>query len=326
MRSSWKLLPLAALMALGLLVLLPGGVRQPSVVTATDCAADEEGTLRIRFREGSESGSETTLEGFRVVISPDPTDHADTLTATDEGSNDDADGNVGRIDITDACETDHFGGNYDFTASIVSGTDADDENCDIEDTTLNNFELDAGEVTTVNFVVDCGVATSTPTTTVAAGVTVSSSFATLACNSFSVITVTVRDGGGNPLPNVTLNVAASIGSVSPTQVTTGTGGAATTLYTAPATQGGTATVTATVASTTVSGSTTILINCAATPTATTVPPTATATRAPTTGLGAPSTGDGGLADGGGTGWPVYAGFVLTASALIGGVIAFRVRA
>src|SRR3972149_6015764 len=55
-----------------------------------------------------------------------------------------------------------------------------------------------------------------PTTALAAGVTVASSFASLSCNSFSVITVTVRDGGGNPLPNVTLNVAASIGSARPT--------------------------------------------------------------------------------------------------------------
>src|SRR3990172_6052018 len=321
MRSSWKLLPLAALMALGLLALLRDGPGRPRTASAAFvCTEGDTGTLRVDIID-DDTDARITVAGAVVKFTPNTQTGTSTENVTDNSSEDNST-SVGRITQNNACSTT---GSDTYEAELVSLPDALDD-CDIIDDT-DTGALDADTTTTLDLHVDCSdVATSTPTTTVAAGVTVASSFASLSCNSFSVITVTVRDGGGNPLPNVTLNVAASIGSVSPTQVTTGTGGAATTLYTAPATQGGTATVTATVASTTVSGSTTILINCAATPTATTVPPTATATRAPTTGLGAPSTGDGGLADGGGTGWPVYAGFVLTASALIGGVIAFRVRA
>ena len=318
MRSSWKLLPLAALMALGAVLLFSGRGVGPDEALASH---DNQITVSVDSDPEGGTGYDFTSSG------PGSTCDEDFTLDDDE-----------EFDNLDGCAN----GSYTISVDTPSHSDLQDINCSVTDVgttagaqsttsdSVSNEEVDINisdnEHVSCLFDFEFDEDLATPTVSAAAGVTVSSSFATLACNSFSVITVTVRDGGGNPLPNVTLNVAASIGSVNPTQVTTGTGGAATTLYTAPATQGGTATVTATVASTTVSGSTTILINCAATPTATTVPPTATATRAPTTGLGAPSTGDGGLADGGGTGWPVYAGFVLTASALIGGVIAFRVRA
>jgi len=318
MRSSWKLLPLAALMALGAVLLFSGRGVGPDVALASH---DNQITVSVDSDPEGGTGYDFTSAGTSTECDEDFTldddEEFDNLEGCDDGSYTISVDTPSHSDLQDInCSVTDVGttaGAQSTTSDSVSNEEVDINISDNEHVScLFDFEFDED--------------LATPTVSAAAGVTVASSFASLSCNSFSVITVTVRDGGGNPLPNVTLNVAASIGSVSPTQVTTGTGGAATTLYTAPATQGGTATVTATVASTTVSGSTTILINCAATPTATTVPPTATATRAPTTGLGAPSTGDGGLADGGGTGWPVYAGFVLTASALIGGVIAFRVRA
>jgi hypothetical protein len=133
------------------------------------------------------------------------------------------------------------------------------------------------------------------------------------------VTVLVRTSGGQNVPNgTTVTVSANIGSVSPTSATTNNGGILV-VYTAPASQGGTATITATSGS--VSGTTQIQLNCTTAPTA--VPtqppaPTAVATIAP------PRTGDGGLVED--AAWTTYAGILLIAGSVLGAFAVVRKRA
>src|SRR5688500_1714544 len=146
MKLSWKLLPIVAASALALLVLMPGGGARPVDVSANDCPPAEEGTIRIHILE--DSGAETEVEGFQITISPDPSDHTGTLTAIDNGANDDAGSDRGQIDIDNACQTDHSGftGGYDINLSIISGSDADDEACVLLDDEADNIEMTGDSV------------------------------------------------------------------------------------------------------------------------------------------------------------------------------------
>ncbi len=159
MNMSWKLLPLAALFAVVLLSLTPGGASRPAPVHAdAPCSGDEVGELRIRFRE--DGVTETTFEGFSVNIAPEPSNaaHDGSLDIDDEGVGDDQSGDIGQINVDVACQTDHTDMEpYDFTASIIGGSDAEDANCTIEDETINNQDLEGAEgvVLSVNFTVNC---------------------------------------------------------------------------------------------------------------------------------------------------------------------------
>jgi hypothetical protein len=152
-------------------------------------------------------------------------------------------------------------------------------------------------------------------------VTVSAAPNAVNCNSISFISIVVRDAGGQGVEDGTpITVATNIGSLNQTSTqTTGGGGGATVIFTAPANSGGTATVTATSGGK--SGNATIQVNCAA---ATAVPPTVVPTAVPGT-VTPPSTGDAGLADSGSS-RQTTAGALLIAGSLLGGLAIVRRRA
>ena len=155
-KSFWKLVPLAVFLALGLLALTPGGTTRPTNVSADNCGSDN-GTLRIQFVE---DGSEVTFEGFSVTITPDPTStaHDSSLTIDDEDNDDDASGNIGRIEVDNACRTNHSGfpgGGYDFEADVVNNSDADDEGCVVVDDLVEGETWTSGSTHTVEIEVNC---------------------------------------------------------------------------------------------------------------------------------------------------------------------------
>ena len=239
MAGCWKTLGLALVVALGALALSGGGATQVQKAYATACTAGDEGTLRIRFHEGSVGGAETDVLGFRVAVSPSPLNstHDGSLTAVDEGSNDDAGSDVGQIDILGACQTDHPSfpaGGYDFVASIVPNSDADDLNCTIEDSTINDVAHTAN-TTNVDFVVDCP-ATQTPTRIV-----LSLSVNPITCGSATTVFAAVTSHGDSVVDGTTVLFASSLGGAA-TAVTSD--GVAFVNLTAPLTFSGSIVITA----------------------------------------------------------------------------------
>jgi len=335
MNLSWKLIPIAVVAALGFLALVPGGGARPQVVSATDCTGDDVGQLDIRVT--TNGVSEVSVEGFRVVISPDPSDHENTMTVVDDGANDDVDGNLGRLGVTDACQTDHadFGaGGYTVTLSAVADSDAD--NCAIEDDVAADVDLTgpAGVIAVVVFEVNCNTtptatatvtgtpATATPTVTgtvTGDTVTISAVPGNPVCGSPSFIFATVRNAAGVPLANQTVTFAAAggIGSFNPVSVQTVADGVASTTYSPPAT--GAETIAITASANGKSASTSVTTSCSApAPTNTPQPP------APSSPIRPPSTGDAGLM--GNHGGAVYAGFALMlVLAFVGAVAMARQR-
>jgi len=102
-KRPWKLVPLAAMFALGLLLLVPGGTGQPLPVSA---AYTCPGTHNIEITIEDQNGDPVTTPGSIVIISPDPTDNAGTRTYTDDGTNDDDSPNeTGVILEANACST-----------------------------------------------------------------------------------------------------------------------------------------------------------------------------------------------------------------------------
>ena len=147
--------------ALVLLALTQGGVSRPGPVHAdSPCSGDELGSIQIEFRE--DGGAETSFLGFEVNIEVHPSNarHDSSLDIVDNLAGDDAASNTGQIDVDVACQTDHAGmdpDGYDFIASIVPDSDADDAGCTIVDSTINDQTLtgDEGVVLAVEFEVDC---------------------------------------------------------------------------------------------------------------------------------------------------------------------------
>jgi hypothetical protein len=199
----------------------------------------------------------------------------------------------------------------DCTAASGASAEEDEDNASVE------IDLsDATESVECTFTNDSGAGEP-------GDLTVSVAPNTVNCNSISFISIVVYDDDGSGVEDGTpITVSTSIGSLNQTSIqTTGGGGGATVIFTAPATSGGTATINAT--SGDASGSATIQVNnCAV---ATAVPsPVPTATGSGT--VSPPSTGDAGLAAGGGAGWQTMAGALLMTASLLGGLVAVRRRA
>jgi hypothetical protein len=121
---SWKLVPLAAIAALGFLALVPGGIRNPqAALAANDCTLTKH-QLRINIID-NDTGDNITSPGASVLISPDPVDGVGTKTYVDNGTNDDASTTTGLIQESTACQT--TDADYDITL------DPDTVNCDVVD-------------------------------------------------------------------------------------------------------------------------------------------------------------------------------------------------
>ena len=317
MRLTWKLLSIGTLLAVGLLLLLPGGPGGPRPAYAYDCTAGNTGTLRVDIID-DDTTDEIVVAGAVVQFNPDTQDAIGVDNVTDNGAAGEDDSTiVGRIVQNNTCSTEAA---EVYTATLISlpaaltdcaVVDADDSGAVPEDVTTI-FEIH----------VDCeGVAMPTPTAGPATAITVEASFPNLLCSSFNLIIVTVEEADGAPKQGAAVELTATLGTLERSLLTTNSNGQATTFYQAPAAGGGTVTITARVVGTTLSDTTTFIVNCGAAPTPT-KPPTTTAQ--PATGLGGPSTGDGGLADGGAA-WPLYAG-LLAFAVLLGSVAARRLRA
>ena len=318
MRLTWKLLSIGTLLAVGLLLLLPGGPGGPRPAYAYDCTAGNTGTLRVDIIDDN-TGTRIILAGARIQFNPDPLDFVGFNTVTDNDGDEDDNSTVGRIQWNGACST---GGAESYTVTLISLPTALTD-CAVIDATDTGTVADGG-TTTLALHVDCdGVVIPTPTAVVgpAASVVVEASFPNLLCSSFNLIIVTVEEADGAPKQGAAVELTATLGTLERSLLTTNSNGQATTFYQAPAAGGGTVTITARVVGTTLSDTTTFIVNCGAAPTPT-KPPTTTAQ--PATGLGGPSTGDGGLV-GGGDAWPLYAG-LLALGVLLGSVAARRLRA
>ena len=317
MRLTWKLLSIGTLLAVGLLLLLPGGPGGPRPAYAYDCTAGNTGTLRVDIID-DDTTDEIVVAGAVVQFNPDTQDAIGVDNVTDNGAaGEDNSAIVGRIVQNNTCSTEAA---EVYTATLISLPTALTD-CAVVD--ANDSGAVPEDVTTIFEIhVDCeGVAMPTPTAGPAASVVVEASFPNLLCSSFNLIIVTVEEADGAPKQGAAVELTATLGTLERSLLTTNSNGQATTFYQAPAAAGGTVTITARVVGTTLSDTTTFIVNCGAAPTPT-KPPTTTAQ--PATGLGGPSTGDGGLADGGDA-WPLYAG-LLAFAVLLGSVAARRLRA
>jgi hypothetical protein len=331
MSQPWKLLPLAAIVAvLGALLLAPGGVTQPQTASAAiDCGASP-GIIQVKIRDLDNGSNPVAMEGITITIDPDPIDGAGTRSYVDGGTNDDSN-TVGTIRENSACPS----GANDYNVSITDFPD--DYQCEIVNGD-DDFGVEAGQLTEVELLVGNCTAAGTPTATAtatgtvtttpgpASTVTTSASPGSISCSGTSIVTIQVRDSDGDPVPaGTTVTINSTLGTVAPTSgQTTDASGNAFVFLTAPANQGGTATVTAISGS--AQGSTTVTINCGTTPT-----PTSTTAPPPTVSGGGvispPNTGDAGLADASAsTNWIAFAGIAMVAVAVFGAVGIVKVRA
>ncbi len=331
MSHTWKLLPLAAVFALGLVVLVPGGLLSGTArkaYAAQDCTQPKR-TVSIQIVDNN-TGDFISVPGTTVVISPNPAiqDIGGSRTYIDNGSNDADTSDTGIIQATGVCQND---GGYTVSLTDLPGTY---NTCDFPgDKTV----IVGSTNPVVNFVLtNCpsltptttATTTATPTTTVgpATGLTISASPATLGCNGTSIITVQVKDASGNAVAAGTaVTLTSSQGSVAPTSGTTASDGSLFVFFSATGNANGAVTVGATSGSAT--GTATVTVNCSAVATATTAPPP---TVAPTVSGGGvispPNTGSAGLANSdNGIGWQTYGGIALVIMSALGALVLVRSR-
>lgn len=302
MSRFWKLTPVAAVFAFGLVVLWSGASGPPAALADVTNMSASGNVVTIR----------TDNEGGNLVI---------TLGSVESDTD-------AEMEITDCNGCDEEGDKDD--SSLTVDTDDNDYDGFVEVTvTLSCPDTDAVTITATHGgmsdteTIVCTPATPTPTVGAARTVTVQSSNASLGCNNTSIITIVVKDGAGNPVQSGTLvNIVTNLGTVSPTTGQTTADGSVFVFYTAPGNQGGVATITATAG--TASGSTQVVVTCSAAPTATTAPPPTVPSQQTGGSITPPSTGDGGLRDA--TGWQTYAGLALTALAALSAAVLLRRRA
>jgi hypothetical protein len=329
MTRTWTLFSLAIAGALALL-LLPSGPAAPSPAYAADCTDGHTGNLVITIVDSS-TDEPLNEAGSQVLIKPDPRDFklddivADTA-ASDASASNDKDANPGVIRYEGACST-GTGSPYTISLWALPGDLTD---CEIEDSSASTA-LDEDETERVTLQVNCSgiAATPTPAPTATPGPvatvqTIASPLA-ISCNGTSVISVQVRDAGGEAVQaGTTVSLKTSMGSVSPSTAVTTEAGAAFSFFTAGST-GGTAVITATAGG--ISNSASVIVNCgsggAAIATATTAPPPATGSISGA--IRPPNTGDAGLAAEGSSGstGTFAAVSIVVSMAIAGGIVMTR---
>lgn len=327
MRLVIKLLPLAALMAIGLFALSTGPAQRASAnVSALT------GPAQIDAGDTTKVDLQTTSTDDRGDL---------TITASSDGTNQPTLSIIvcsGAGTCTGAKQTGTG------TGTVVVDTDAIDVNGTFEALTVD-FKLSVdceGEVDTITVTADdeqsaattgvgAGKSIEIPCSTPGAEISVVliTPPTTLNCNAVTgVVEVLVSDSGGDPVAGASVTLLASAGTifqgmpVGPTP----SNGKVLINYAAPATAGtvtfnasakigsGTA-VNATSKTTTIAGAA-----CTGAPAPTTAAPAPT-TAAP---LAAPRTGEAGLA-GNGTSWTLLAAIGLLVGSLAGGVAFYRAR-
>jgi hypothetical protein len=337
MSHTWKLLPLAALFAIGVFLVATG-----SSVGRTNVAfADHDAALTVSVDTDPEGGTgyefeidildkgtcDDDLDNEKVILDDNETSDQFNFECDDEISEVDVrvkvvtpnHSELKSITCSATEDGDEAGTQSTFSAQVASSrvdltiTDFEHVNC------LFDFDFDSALVTPT--------VTVTTTPAAAATVTGSSNPTSVACGGTSIISFTVKNAAGNAVPtNTAITFTTTLGTLSPTTGTTASDGSVFVFFTAPSNQGGSATITAT-ASNNAKGTATVQVNCGqaqATATSTTSPPptvAATSTPAP---IKPPSTGDAGLDQG--RGWTSYAGIALIAVSIIGALALVRARA
>jgi hypothetical protein len=335
MKFTWKLLPLAALLVVGLFAFASsaqatiGTVKVNTVTIAdgdvVDATTGDSLALVVNFPSSRPSVVDFTATslasgsaiGYNFNDCTDNSVTADNCVATSgDGTN--------HLKVTDPDESTAANGLTSIAVDIdVTCTSADTINLHIVETTGTTNTAD-----TFDFSVACS-----STNTVITSVVTTTSAASFACNSITgTVTVTVENTDGDPISGASINLTASgTGTILETMPqTTGTAGTIVFHYYSPSTAqsvdfNATAdndATSAAVAATKV----TVAITCAAASTATVPPPAPTTAAAPV--VRAPATGDGGLAGGNNSAnWTLYASLLLTVGGLVGGVaVAKRIRA
>jgi hypothetical protein len=254
-RLSWKLVPLAALFALGLFLLLPGNKAGPQIPAAS---ADHQERLTIVV----DSNPETDGIEFGVTVSGASCSPTTAQQMEDDDSkNFECAAGEADVDLVPA-------GGFGLTNTSCSVTDDGDTTGDgstfsdlsvgDEDFTVNLTD-DEHVTCTVTFT-QIGTVTpvATATSSAVAGLSISAAPTSVGCGGSSFITIVVRRADGGNAPDGTpVQIVTNLGTVSPASATT-SGGGVLSVYSAPTNQGGTATITAT--SSGFSGSATLTVN------------------------------------------------------------------
>lgn len=331
MSHTWKFLPIVAMVAVGLFMLLPGGATRPTAVDAVQDCSEDNGTTIIITIIDDDTNDPLEVAGSEVEIIPDPFDDdgggspefVDLGPGSDPDDDEDQDDDPGVIELVDICGNDEDDPQDTFSVELSSLPDVADD-CEINIDEVNDIEFPQdGDDVEVELEVDCdGVDLSTPTPTSEVGppatIEVSSSNDDLGCGATSIITIVVSDEDGEPVEEGTLvNIVADKGSVSPASGQLTADSSLFVFYTAPTNQGGEATITA--ASGSAVGETTVDIDCNNEPTQ--APPPTTA---PSGGIQPPNTGDGGLSSSNNS-WQPYAGVAIILSSVIATLAVIRPR-
>lgn len=341
MKRSWKLVPFAALAALGVLALLSSGNTgtanaSPTLVTVSSTTVSSGGSINatvvfdtdeqaidIRMSDltGGVSGGSITLVSASL-----------TGTGTVTGS----------LPATAAASASGTPEIYSVPGGTMDNLDANDTAQELTvvvsiqpscATATGTFRIRAFQGATQQFsaTVTCSPTTTTPTATgtpatatptvtgtpgAAHTITVSAAPQSLGCQGSAFITAVVKTADGQNVPDGTqVALTTTLGSISPPSAAT-LGGGVLAVLTAPASQGGPATVRAQVG--TVFGEAIVQITCAQA-TNTPVPPAATQ---PPTGIQPPATGDAGMAR---DNFRAYAGIAMLAVSVLGALAVVRKR-
>ena len=325
MSQPWRILSMAAVVAVLLVSFIHGGLKQPLPASAADCTQDKTGTLVIEIIDRA-TDDLLSVGGSKVLINPDPRDFdLDHIVVdsdlTDANAAEDRDQDPGVIRIETACSTQ---GSESYTA-ILFGLPIGLEDCEIE-VGSDTGQLAAGATRKLTLEVDCTgiVPTPTPVATATpalpATVTASTSPLSVSCNGTSIVSIQVRDALGNPVkPGTAVALSTTLGALSPSSGhVTNDAGMVFAFLTAPATSDGTATILATAGS--ASGTAFVTVSCGAP--AATAPPGPTGTVAGV--ITPPNTGDAGLAASN-HGSSALLGILATTSMAVGLAVLARVR-
>jgi hypothetical protein len=306
MLRSWKSLGLGLVALLGVVAVLPmsGSLTRPSTALAAT-------GVNILVDSDPEGG---TGFGFATTTS------AGCTLGTGDDSFSLNDGGTRLINCTETGAV-----TFTFTVTPAAGSviDPSDSQCgnfnsgtftlavaaDAVGSCLISFNIDVTQTATVTTTPGTQTPTVTATGVPISTLTVSVAPSTLSCSGSAFVTVVAKNAAGAVIPGGTITLSTNLGTISPTSAVDSGAGVLAVL--SGNNQGGTATITATAGG--VTGTGTATINCAAAPTATSIP--ATAVPPSTSGVQPPRTGEAGLATHrGGSDAAMIAGLLLLALA------------
>lgn len=320
MKPTWKLLPVVAAAALGLMVLMPGGGLRPDAasadvhdITVNDATVNSGETVTINIDADQNDGN------ISVSLSGVSSGTSYLLTVTDcNNCADEGDTNTSfSINSTNIAANGNIELEMDITCTGNDTVSINASQGDVSDSV--SVQCNANTTPTVTPTVTGTPPTSTPTvTTTPTGdtITLSAVQPNPACGQAVFLFATVKNQAGAFVSGANVSFTSSGGgSFSPTSAVTVTDGVASSTFTPPTTGNTTVTITATTNGKTATAS--VPVNCgSAAATSTPVPPAATST--PVSQVRPPSTGEAGLADN--SSWSLYAGIATVIGTVFAGAV------